>query len=425
MHIDRIKKRLNTIKSNFKIDKKTVLFRYRMKSNNNWETTIRKIMNEDYFIYISEPKQKKKYAGFGLAQKISNYHDLNNFNICSNKKNDEVQVFGGMSFNMKKKANFPWKSIPKSLFYIPKIEINNNEIIYSKIINDDFNENNIIDDICKCISIIEKSKNSKPYNANAVNKENIPLKEKYFGDIKNVKNKIKKNFIKKIVISRIEKHTFAEIPNISNLIEKIDGTYPECFNFTIRFCEGHYFFGSTPEKIISKNNDRFSTEALAGTAENSKELKNPKDIDEHNFVIKHLIKRLGKISNKIEKAKSETLKLNYAYHILTKIKGTSKMHILDIMHEIFPTPALCGTPQKETLKMIDSIESFDRGWYGGVIGYYDKNGNGNFHVPIRSGLMVNNEIFLYAGSGIVNESTAENEWNETELKFSHLRAILR
>ena len=86
MHIDRIKKRLDTIKSNFKIDKKTVLFRYRMKSNNNWETTIRKIMNEDYFIYISEPKQKKKYAGFGLAQKIENYNDLNNFNICSNKK---------------------------------------------------------------------------------------------------------------------------------------------------------------------------------------------------------------------------------------------------------------------------------------------------------------------------------------------------
>ena len=101
------------------------------------------------------------------------------------------------------------------------------------------------------------------------------------------------------------------------------------------------------------------------------------------------------------------------------------MHILDIMHEIFPTPALCGTPQKETLKMIDSIESFDRGWYGGVIGYYDKNGNGNFYVPIRSGLMLKNEIFLYAGSGIVNESTAENEWNETELKFSHLRAILK
>ena len=77
------------------------------------------------------------------------------------------------------------------------------------------------------------------------------------------------------------------------------------------------------------------------------------------------------------------------------------------------------------MKLIDSIESFDRGWYGGVIGYYDKNGNGIFYVPIRSGLMLKNKIFLYSGSGIVNESKAVNEWNETELKFSHLRTILK
>ena len=75
------------------------------------------------------------------------------------------------------------------------------------------------------------------------------------------------------------------------------------------------------------------------------------------------------------------------------------------------------------MELIDSNESFDRGWYGGSIGVFNTNGDGNFYVPIRSALIKNSKIYFYSGSGIVGKSSAEKEWQETQLKLQHLQSI--
>ena len=75
--------------------------------------------------------------------------------------------------------------------------------------------------------------------------------------------------------------------------------------------------------------------------------------------------------------------------------------------------------------MINDIESFNRGWYAGAIGTYNKNGDGDFYVPIRSALIKKNKIFLYSGGGIVKDSNREKEWEETEVKLEHLKSVLK
>ena len=60
----------------------------------------------------------------------------------------------------------------------------------------------------------------------------------------------------------------------------------------------------------------------------------------------------------------------------------------------------------------------NRGWYGGPIGWIDNNLNGKFFLNIRSGLILDKDIYLFSGSGITKDSNLDDEWNETEQKFN-------
>ncbi|WP_371931986.1 chorismate-binding protein [Mesobacillus subterraneus] len=54
----------------------------------------------------------------------------------------------------------------------------------------------------------------------------------------------------------------------------------------------------------------------------------------------------------------------------------------------------------------------------------DYQGNGEFAVAIRSGLIQGNEASLFAGCGIVADSNAESEYIETSIKFRPMLTAL-
>jgi isochorismate synthase len=82
-----------------------------------------------------------------------------------------------------------------------------------------------------------------------------------------------------------------------------------------------------------------------------------------------------------------------------------------------PTPALCGYPTRMARKLINLIEPFERGMFGGLVGWCDAEGNGEWAVTIRCGRMAGSRIELFAGAGIVAESRPESEWDETQAKL--------
>ena len=66
----------------------------------------------------------------------------------------------------------------------------------------------------------------------------------------------------------------------------------------------------------------------------------------------------------------------------------------------------------------------DRGLYAGPIGWFDYQGNGEFAVAIRSGLIQGEEVSIFAGCGIVEDSIAEMEYQETNMKFTPMLSAL-
>ena len=89
------------------------------------------------------------------------------------------------------------------------------------------------------------------------------------------------------------------------------------------------------------------------------------------------------------------------------------MTCLDGARAIHPTPAICGAPTEKALELIRQLESFERRYFGGLVGYMDAEGNGEWALVLRCAQVSPDEAVLYAGAGIVAESDPELEHTET------------
>jgi menaquinone-specific isochorismate synthase len=210
--------------------------------------------------------------------------------------------------------------------------------------------------------------------------------------------------------------------------------YPTCINFLIK-SGGSIFFGSTPELLAQFSDNQFFTEALAGSIKRGDNLNDDKRYEnelfqskknkvEHDAVTNYIISSLKDFLEDIDiNSKPVIKKLPNIQHLQTAIKGTLKpdKNIFEIISALFPTPAVCGIPQDKSLQLIREAEDFDRGLYSGLIGWFNCKGYGEFSVAIRSSLINNNQMYLYAGCGIVEDSDPTEEFEESKLK---LRSIL-
>lgn len=256
--------------------------------------------------------------------------------------------------------------------------------------------------------------------------------------IENASNHISERKYDKIVLARKLNITLDEQVCDTHILNRLRNQYPDCYSFLIRQSGESSFIGSTPERLASFNNDFILTEGLAGSTPRGKTasedarleselLKSQKDRNEHDFVINAISKNLKRYADSIHIPKFPSIKkLTNVQHLFTPIRahikeGVSKTEVLKNLH---PTPAVGGFPREEAVPYITQFEDFDRGWYAAPIGWINANGDGEFVVAIRSGLIKKDEVNFYAGCGIVEGSDPSKEWEETNLKFIPMLSAL-
>ena len=74
--------------------------------------------------------------------------------------------------------------------------------------------------------------------------------------------------------------------------------------------------------------------------------------------------------------------------------------------------------------MLRELEGFDRGRYAGPVGWVDADGEGEWGIALRCGLLEGNAARLFAGCGIVAESDPDAEVAEAQSKFVPMRDAL-
>ncbi len=103
------------------------------------------------------------------------------------------------------------------------------------------------------------------------------------------------------------------------------------------------------------------------------------------------------------------------HHLVAEIEGKLKngYDIFDLIKATFPGGSITGAPKKRAMEIIDELEKVKRNIYTGSIGYIDISGNAMFNIAIRTLIYQNGKLFLNLGGGIVYDSDAEKEYEET------------
>jgi anthranilate synthase component 1 len=111
-------------------------------------------------------------------------------------------------------------------------------------------------------------------------------------------------------------------------------------------------------------------------------------------------------------------------HIVSNVEGKLKdgLSNLDVLRATFPAGTLTGAPKVRAMEIIDELEISKRGIYGGACGYLSFGGEMDVAIAIRTGVIKDGMLYVQAAAGIVADSIAEMEWQETENKA---RAVLR
>lgn len=190
--------------------------------------------------------------------------------------------------------------------------------------------------------------------------------------------------------------------------------------------------GASPELLVSRKGLHVSSNPLAGSTPRSADpaedrrrsadlLRSAKDRHEHALVVDAVAAALRPYCAKLD-VPSEPSLVHTAtmWHLSSLVSGEladpsiSSMELAAALH---PTPAVCGSPSDLARAAIRDIEPFDRGFYTGMVGWCDANGDGEWIVTIRCAEVEGRSLRLFAGAGVVAESSAEAELAETSAKF--------
>ena len=241
---------------------------------------------------------------------------------------------------------------------------------------------------------------------------------------------------KKVVISRRIIAKIKDSPSFNNGLAKLQENYQNCTVFLYKSVNS-IFFGATPENLLKLKANELIFDSLAGSAkrgnteEGDKEIafrliKDKKNNEEHNHVIEFIKNESSTYVKNLKQFDTVIKKFSNIQHIYTPIKAElrSNEQIYNLVDAIFPTPAICGYPKESSFQYILDNEKFDRGLFGGIIGAISQE-EMDLVVAIRSALLNDNRLYIYAGCGIVKGSDPKFEFEETEIKMNPMLSLFK
>jgi anthranilate synthase component 1 len=198
---------------------------------------------------------------------------------------------------------------------------------------------------------------------------------------------------------------------------------------------------SSPERLVRVMDGRIETRPIAGTrpragiAELDEErrqalLTNAKERAEHVMLIDLERNDLGRVCvpGTIEVNELMTVE-SYAHvhHIVSNICGELRADVTPgmLLHAVFPGGTITGCPKVRCMEIIRDLEVQPRGPYTGSMGYLNRDGSCDFNILIRTIQVRGGGFALSAGSGIVADSIAERELEETRAKAKGMLLALQ
>lgn len=265
-----------------------------------------------------------------------------------------------------------------------------------------------------------------------VRKTELPEQAQFIRMVEDAVQATKNHHLDKVVLARLLEIETEQPIDYQALMVRLMAQNPDSFHFLLPLGEGR-LVGASPELLIRKQGNQFCSNPLAGSAQRSSDpqqdreaserlLASSKDHHEHQIVIEGMRQQLAARCRQLTiPANPALLSTTTLWHLSTSITAevaNQAENALSLACLLHPTPALCGTPTLAARELIAQLESFERGLFGGIVGWCDAKGNGEWAVTIRCGTVNAHQVRLFAGAGIVQDSSPQAEWLETGTKLS-------
>lgn len=295
--------------------------------------------------------------------------------------------------------------------------------------DDEGTANARIDELRAALTTVE------PPRSNAVQVVSIhggPDGAGYAQGVANALESMRQRNIEKVVLARTLDVELDSSLDPATVLQQMREREPSCTLFSFPLDATTRVLGASPELLISKFGPNVASNPLAGTVEVRYDIdvedlsSSLKDLEEHRLVVDDIAENLRPLVKHLDVPDAPSLvRLRSVAHLGTEISASvsddGSSHVLALLGAIHPTPAIGGVPYEAAFELIKDIEPFDRGFYGGALGWIDTSGNGLFYLAIRGVWISDHHLWLAAGAGIVDGSLPEGEQRETRAK---LRSIL-
>lgn len=215
---------------------------------------------------------------------------------------------------------------------------------------------------------------------------------------------------------------------------------PSPYLYLIDTGEAH-IVGSSPEALVQVKGRTVETWPIAGTRRRGADgdedrvlaqelLADLKERAEHVMLVDLARNDLGRVCDPgtVEVTQlMEVERYSHVMHLVSAVTGQLREGVgpVDVLRAAFPAGTVSGAPKVRAMELIDELEPTRRGPYAGAVGYLDLAGNLDTCITIRTVVLHDGVAHVQAGAGIVADSVAASEEQETRDKASAVLAAIR
>ena len=261
------------------------------------------------------------------------------------------------------------------------------------------------------------------------------ISREYAIDFANYHAQLEAGIFRKIVLARCVDEESEEPIDPMELFHRACKLYPRMFVSLVYTAKSGFWLTATPEILLEGQKQEWRTVALAGTMKLEGDLLHgegetvtwsTKNIQEQRIVATYITECLERFTGDFREEGPRTVRAANLVHLRSDFTFTlpDEQHLGDLLHELHPTPAVCGLPKRDTFNFIIRNEHTPRRYYSGFLGMLDPESDTHLYVSLRCMNIEGNHYHLYAGGGLLKDSTEEQEWQETEAKLETMRRCI-
>lgn len=196
----------------------------------------------------------------------------------------------------------------------------------------------------------------------------------------------------------------------------------------------------SPERFLALHNREIETKPIKGTRPRCREpnedqasideLKNsPKDRAENLMIVDLLRNDIGRVSKagsvRVPKL-FDIESFKAVHHLVSTVTGSlaDQYSAAELLEACFPGGSITGAPKIRAMAIIEELEPHRRSAYCGSMFYISRHGRMDSSITIRTLIAWQQQLYVWAGGGIVADSDAQAEYQETFDKLAKILPIL-